>query len=45
MEYIVVAWVVERLAILAAIDAIVAIAIELVAAAETLADRKIENCS
>jgi hypothetical protein len=44
MEYIVVAWVVERLAILAAIDAIVAIAIELVAA-EALADRKIENCS
>jgi hypothetical protein len=42
MEYIVVAWVVAGLAILAAIDAI---AIELVvAAAVALADRKIENC-
>ena len=45
MEYIVAAWVVAALAILAATDAIVALAIEpVVAAAEALADRKVENC-
>ena len=45
MDYIVAAWVVTALAILAATDAIVALAIgPVVAAAEALADRKVENC-
>ena len=45
MEYIVAARVVAALAILAAIDAIVALAIgPVVAAAEALAGRKVENC-
>jgi hypothetical protein len=44
MEYIVAARFVAALAILAAIDTIVALAIEPVAAAEALAGRKVENC-
>jgi hypothetical protein len=45
MEYIVAARAVAGLAILAAIDAIVAFAIgPVVAAAEALAGRKVENC-
>jgi len=45
MEYIVAAWVVAMLAILAAIDAIVALAIgTVVVAAVALVDRKVENC-
>jgi hypothetical protein len=44
MEYIVAAWVVGALAIPAAIDALVALAIgPVVAAAEALAGRKVEN--
>ena len=39
-----VAWVVATLAIQAAIDAIVALAIGTVAAAVALVDRKVENC-
>jgi hypothetical protein len=44
MEYIVAAWVVVALAILAATDAIVVLAIEPVVAAEALSGRKFENC-
>ena len=45
MEYIVAARVVAALAILGAIDTIVALAIgPVVAAAEALAGRKVENC-
>jgi hypothetical protein len=45
MDYIVAARVVAALAILAAIAAIVALAIEpVVAAAEALVGRKVENC-
>ena len=45
MEYIVAAWVVAVLAILAAIDVVVALAIEpVLAAVGALAGRKVENC-